>query len=348
MMGLFYCFCSFTYPLCILLGTWHLIEHMDYTVVGHLPPPITGENLCRARLVEVLRECGCHIEDQSRKNLSHVFFGKPESLIIINGQSLKGSFFDFLATFWNLLRKRHVYWYFHNRSWKRFAALPAWIWLGMAKQIYAVTLRQSHANAFRKSGYTASVLNNRIESSFEKQIRPLPEKPPRRLIWMGRPEAAKGFPLALKFFEQLKQADPDWYFDVYGADTEYARKQHYICEGVRYHGFVSGKDKVHAFCQGGIFLLPSQYEIQPVAILEAMACGIPVLASQAGGIPEMLCHADLAAGFSLKEQTPMAYMDATYNIMKDYDRYSSAAREIYRKYYSIDIFKENVLKIFPH
>ncbi|MBI4420013.1 MAG: N-acetyl-alpha-D-glucosaminyl L-malate synthase BshA, partial [Gemmatimonadetes bacterium] len=44
-----------------------------------------------------------------------------------------------------------------------------------------------------------------------------------------------------------------------------------------------------------LFLLPSQTESFGLAALEAMACGVPVIASRVGGLPELVVHGETGA-----------------------------------------------------
>ena len=47
------------------------------------------------------------------------------------------------------------------------------------------------------------------------------------------------------------------------------------------HGWVTNEEKVKLLQESSILLLPSAYEGQPMVALEALACGTPVLASNA-------------------------------------------------------------------
>jgi len=63
-----------------------------------------------------------------------------------------------------------------------------------------------------------------------------------------------------------------------------------ISASIEFHGPVIGKEKARILRQADIFVLPSHSEELPMAVLEAMAYGLPVVATQTGGIPEAVEH----------------------------------------------------------
>jgi L-malate glycosyltransferase len=61
-----------------------------------------------------------------------------------------------------------------------------------------------------------------------------------------------------------------------------------ICEHVRFLG--KQERLVDILTASDIFLIPSQSESFGLAALEAMACGLPVISSSVGGLPELVKH----------------------------------------------------------
>ena len=57
-------------------------------------------------------------------------------------------------------------------------------------------------------------------------------------------------------------------------------------------GWVSGDSKLEAFKAANVYCLPSYNEGLPVSVLEAMACGLPVVSTPIAGIPEAVIEGE--------------------------------------------------------
>jgi len=64
-----------------------------------------------------------------------------------------------------------------------------------------------------------------------------------------------------------------------------------------------------------IFILPSIWDTSPIVVLEAMSCGLPVVASKVGGIPEFV--RDGTSGILFPPKSPKAIADSISKLIKN-------------------------------
>jgi glycosyltransferase involved in cell wall biosynthesis len=101
-----------------------------------------------------------------------------------------------------------------------------------------------------------------------------------RIVGMGRLEAQKGFDLLLRAFAHCAKAHPDWTLDIVGEGSERDRLRALaddlgIADKLRLPGIVKHPERL--LQQADLFVLSSRYEGFPMALLEAMTCGLPVV-----------------------------------------------------------------------
>lgn len=86
-----------------------------------------------------------------------------------------------------------------------------------------------------------------------------------------------------------------------------------------------------------LFVLPSEAEAMPNALLEAMAAGLPVVATRVGGVPEVV--EDGVNGLLVPPRDPRALADAILRILADPGlsrNLAQAGRETIRAYFTFD------------
>jgi glycosyltransferase involved in cell wall biosynthesis len=123
-----------------------------------------------------------------------------------------------------------------------------------------------------------------------------PSVAPRRRVAMVanlRPE--KGHDLLIDASVSVLAEFPDARFDIIGDGTERQRVEAYarargVAQAFTFHGHC--EDVPSRLAAADVFVLPSRSEAFPNAVLEAMAAGLPVVASAVGGILEVVRHGD--------------------------------------------------------
>jgi glycosyltransferase involved in cell wall biosynthesis len=99
-------------------------------------------------------------------------------------------------------------------------------------------------------------------------------------------------------------------------------------EHVHLLGWVRGEDKEKALARASMLLLPSRHEGLGMALLEAMAHGLPVLGTEVGGIPEVVIDGE--TGFLIHPGDVEAMAQRITSLLEDRDlqaRMGAAARQ---------------------
>lgn len=316
-----------------------------FYIIGHRPPPVTGENLCLRQLEVTLRELGAVVVSRTRSDWRNVLLFRRTIWLIAGGTRL-GHPRDFLWLSWWRLWGAQVSIYVHNISWRHFLK-RAWLWrfLG-AGYFHYVVLTDEIAAALNSAGLPAIRLNNTLTDG-DEPVSMEPRAPVRRLLWMSAVTVDKGFPVAYKIFMQLRAKNPEWRLDVYGDGP--LSKDITRFPAASFHGFTHGAEKQAALDAGGIFLLPSSYvnETQPLSIIEALANGVPFVASTIGGIKAMRGKSPaMPAGVCVESTAPLSeWVVAVEGVYKNYADYSKSAKEVYRQDFSRAAYREGVRRL---
>jgi glycosyltransferase involved in cell wall biosynthesis len=120
------------------------------------------------------------------------------------------------------------------------------------------------------------------------------EKRKSRLLFLGRIHPKKGLGLLLPAWARLAQFRKQWELVIAGPDeqghlNELRKMAQDLSIGaeVRFTGSVTGSVKCELLHSADLFVLPSYSEGFSMALLEAMACEIPVLATNACNFPDI-------------------------------------------------------------
>ena len=131
------------------------------------------------------------------------------------------------------------------------------------------------------------------------------------------------------------------------ASLEAERARLGLESGVEFAGLASQEAVRDYWRQASVGLLTSLSEGMPVSLMEALSCGVPVVAPAIGGIPEMIRHG--SNGFVVPVGDAPAVADAVAKILGDPVLESAmrrAARESARRRFSIEVQVDRLLEIW--
>jgi len=137
-------------------------------------------------------------------------------------------------------------------------------------------------------------IRNYIDSGKFSVVRPRPGDGLLRIVLVGHLSKVKGQEVMIEVFSDLLESYQNLELVFAGADNSedknnLARMRKMISKlGLEEKVILAGKvnDIVALYARSDIFVLPSLKEGLPLVILEAMSCGLPVVATDVDGTPE--------------------------------------------------------------
>ena len=154
---------------------------------------------------------------------------------------------------------------------------------------------------------------------------------------IARLSKEKGLDYLIKSLSLIAKRIPDIRLVLVGdgnmrAELMWLVKQEKMESRVRFLGSLPNEQAMRQVAKSSVFVLPSLGEGLGIVILEAQALGVPVVATNIGGIPD--CVKDGTTGILVPIKNPEAIAEAVIKILENQslanELVANAKKELYR------------------
>lgn len=176
-----------------------------------------------------------------------------------------------------------------------------------------------------------------------------------RILYLSNYIPAKGALLALKAFHSiLKQSNKLVSFELFGGISNQAyfdSIKDYVRENkleahVSINSGIYGEEKIRKMETCDIFLFPSRFECFPLSIIEAMMCGLCIVSTAVGAIPELVLENNcglLSKPEDLEELTSILSMIVENDDLRE--KYSKNSLKSFENKYQMEAFENSLINI---
>ncbi len=201
--------------------------------------------------------------------------------------------------------------------------------------------KEDIGNAFGVDRARIDVVYNGIDTH---AFSPQPDTPraPRLLITTASADQPlKGTQHLIPAFARMKKEYKDLRLIFIGkpkpgGDTEQLIRQHNLMDSIEFVHGVGVEDIVKLYARATLAIVPSEYEGFGLPAAEAMSCGVPVITTDGGALPEVVGD----CGVVVPRADPVALCRATLNLLKDADQrryFAAAGRNRVVKHFSAEV-----------
>jgi glycosyltransferase involved in cell wall biosynthesis len=157
--------------------------------------------------------------------------------------------------------------------------------------------------------------------------RPLPDfirpEHPLRVLYLSNIEDNKGWRTFLEAAREIGHRRDDVEFILHGspafgltdADVAGEIAKDNLAGRLRWLGPAWDEDKWNAFAAAHVFCFPSWHEAFPLSVLEAMCAGLPIVATEVGGVPDAVARGE--GGLIVPPRDAAALRDALTRLLDE-------------------------------
>ena len=119
-----------------------------------------------------------------------------------------------------------------------------------------------------------------------------------KLIWMRSFHRIYNPEMAIKVLAKLREIEPGATLTMAGTDkgletkVRKMAKEMGLSDAVRFAGFLDPEGKLTEFSKADIYINTNRVDNMPVTVVEACALGLPVVATNVGGLPYLISHGE--------------------------------------------------------
>jgi glycosyltransferase involved in cell wall biosynthesis len=194
------------------------------------------------------------------------------------------------------------------------------------------------------------VMGNGIDNTLFKPVGKKSEK--KYILFTGRLSYRKGLFDLIECGKYICEKYPDVTFIITGSgilsDTLRERINELgLADQFKFLGFVTREELITLYQNATLYVLPSHYEGLPTVLLEAMSCGLPVIATAVSGNLDVITHGK--NGILVPPKSPEKIAEAISSLLDDEQlrkNLGENARKTIEENYTWDIISNNYLKYY--
>ena len=175
------------------------------------------------------------------------------------------------------------------------------------------------------NGVDTDAFSPNVNGPLPPQMAPLDGK--RIILFVGHFGLRKGIFYVIRAMKRVRSEVPGAHLVCVGGTPAWLGRNDYlrvlkgeierneVGDSVTLLDAVKNSELNEFYRHSQVFVLPTYYEAFPKVVVEAMACGLPVVATRTGGIPELV--ADGETGFLVPFGSPETISNKLITLLKD-------------------------------